>query len=371
MADQTNYDDILNQLNNPSSIGGGNQGKYGEGQITSIQNLLDQAKEGVLAGQIHVNDYSDAVNKAVKFASQQVGSIASRGNAAAGAINPVWQNFQSAGYVTADAGKWVPQLGFSRQEWAKVPQSALPTQNDVDTGIFDPGSVPFSRIAPTTGGAAPRTPTDGGQFSTLPVPGGTTNPANLPTFTPTTPANIDLTGTRGQAELEAQRQAGELQQAALAQYSTKQQGLTSLAQALADSEQKQFSLAIPQLAEQANTSGIYRSTGFGEALASQYAQLEAQRQAQLATAGYGATTDYANSLGDIANTATGLQTGGLGRSNSLTDLIQSQNFASSMLGRQLDAARANAPSAKTQNIAAGGQAVGGIAHATGAAKTAI
>lgn len=367
MASQTNYDDILKQLNDPGSIASG--GSYGEGQIGNIHSLLDQAKEGVLAGKINVNDYSDAVNKAIQFASQQVGSIAGKGSKAAGAVNGLWQGLQTAGYVTADAGKWTPQLGFSRQEWAKVPESVLPSQTDVDKGIFDPGSVPFSRLAPNTGGTSPQTPTDGGQFSTLPLGGN--NPNGLPTFTPTTPANIDLTGARGQAELEAQRQAGELQNAALAQYQTKQQGLSSLAQSLADNEQKQFGLAIPTLAEQANTSGIYRSTGFGEALARQYASLDAQRQNQLATLGYGATTDYANSLGDIANTATGLQTGGLGRSNSLSDLIMQQNFAGNLASQQINAARANAPSGKTQNIATGAQAAGGIGTAIGSAKTAV
>ncbi len=106
-----------------------------------------------------------------------------------------------------------------------------------------------------------------------------------------------------------------------------------------------FNQSIPDLAEQANTKGILRSTGFGDSLARQYTNLTANTQGQLALqgindrntllgqqagltqAGLSNADTYANGLTDVVNTKIGADNAGLQRNFSLADYQKQLNDA--------------------------------------------
>lgn len=370
-------------------------GSYGEGAVQDIYDQLEDLKSKVQSGSLNLVDFQGKAAPLVKKASEITGQIAGKGGSAANAVNPIWQKFQSDGYVTAQAGKWVPQLPFSQQEYAKLPNAVLPTQDDITKGVFDPNAAPMQRIQ-TPGGGSSNNPANG-------VPA--VNPAlgpngqPLPGITPTVPAGVDTRTGQGAIDLQGAQNAAQLQDAlnkqfqinqqavgqlkegiagipdvfrqegtsqqqqlqALAdqQKSSRSQSLTDLGGILAQNQQNQFNAAIPDLAEQANTAGMYRSTGFGNILAQKYAQLTANTQNQLAqqgisdresylqaqqgalntqlgfsgqganaqatgmqtgaSAGAGALQAYGSGLGDVANAQIGMQNAGLQRQFSLTD----------------------------------------------------
>ncbi len=100
-----------------------------------------------------------------------------------------------------------------------------------------------------------------------------------------------------------------------------------LAETLAADRTEAFNRAIPQIAEHANTKGIYRSTGFGDLLANKYTDLTRDVQTKLGEAEYGDSEKYVGGLGDIANVRAGLQTSGLQREFSLDDASRSADLA--------------------------------------------
>lgn len=105
-------------------------------------------------------------------------------------------------------------------------------------------------------------------------------------------------------------------------YALRQQQLNDLAGVLASNRQKNMDFAIPQIAENANVSGVYRSTGFGNALAQKNAELMAADQNTIARAGI-----------DNTDILTGGNDSALGRDLSLGDFGRDLK-ASSTLGAQ-------------------------------------
>lgn len=387
---------------NPSSIPA--PGTYGEGQVINIREMLKQLRDNVSTGKMTLLEYNTVAAPLVQQAYQSSTAIGGGGSRAANSVVPYWQDIMNNGYAAVRGGQVVSTIPFSAQEYAKLDPSTLPTQEDVKNGLFDPTSAPIQRYAPSP------TPTNTtGGTGTQPTP--TTNTGEpLPQVNPSIPAGVDTRTDQGLINLTGNQNAQLLQeilnkqydinQKAVGQYKTdmagvpdvyknegnnqydqlmgladqqksaRAQALTDLAGVLADQQLKSFNRAVPNLAEQANTSGIYRSTGFGDILARKYTELEQDRQNQLALqgisdrdqylsaqqaalgnklgysgqaaqqtantmetaagAGSSALQSYANGLSDVGNTAIGAANAGLQRSFSLQDFITQQAAAQKM-----------------------------------------
>lgn len=430
----------------------------GPGQVQAILDQLNALKAQVTSGQLSVTGFQQQASPLVQSAAQITGDYARGGSNAANAVNPIWQRIVDNNYVASRAGKWVSTLPFSSQEYAQLPESVLPSQKDVQNGLFDPSTAPSQRYQNTAPTAPPSVsivppvagpqPTDR-NLNTLPVPGETNpntgapvtqpgTPTPLPQVTPQLPPGLDTRTEQGQVALQGQSNAATLQDALNKQYQTnnlavnqlaqglqgipgvyKQEGaseqqqlleladkqksarsqaLTDMAGLLATNQQNLFNRAIPNLAEQANTSGIYRSTGFGDILANKYANLtqdtqqqlamqglsdrdaylqaqsgalnqglgwqgqaantQGQNQTNIAGAGASALQSYGSGLGDVANAAIGMQNAGLQRQFSLSDYITNQNAANALASKM-------APPSATGKASPGTQA--GISTALGVA----
>jgi len=269
---------------------------------------LENLKKEIQAGNMNVTDYAQ---KAADFSEDTSNLLASiqgtnEGPASLSRVSRLRQ------YFDMDTPTGLGQIQdvkipFSRTEYAKLDPNVLPTEDDVNKGLIARDAIPFQRY---------RNPTGGGVDEQG-------NPI---------PADINLGSDRGQAELEAQRQATQLKGTLEEQKTLRDQNRAQLAQLLADRQTESFNRAIPQLTEHANTQGILRSTGFGEQLAQKYTDLTADTQYQLAQQGLGDSEKYVGGLGDIANVKAGLQTGGLQRQFSLDDASRSLQMAYEMAG---------------------------------------
>lgn len=384
--------DIQTYANNPTSIPA--PGQYGQGQISNIQQMLQTMKDAVKNGQMSVTDYSKYSGPLISQAFQAATTIGGQGSAAASTVVPLWNQMQQSNFWTYQGGKVIASLPFSQQEYAALPSNVLPTQTDINNGTFNPTLAPLQRYQ-TPGGGTTNTPGTG----VTPTPVNGPNGQPLPQINPSLPPGTNTQTDQGQIALQGANNAASLQDAlnkqlqvnqqavgqlgqsissipgmytaegaaqqqqlqALAdqQKSARAQALTDLGTTLAQNQQNLFNQSIPDLAEQANTSGMYRSTGFGNILAQKYANLtqntqsalalqgisdrdaylQAQQQALGANLGYqgqatqaqatgaqtigsanaGALQAYGAGLGDVANVQIGMQNAGLQRQFSLQD----------------------------------------------------
>lgn len=235
------------------------------------------------------------------------------------------------------------KVPFTRTEYAQLNPTVLPTKNDVATGIISRDSMPFERFQGVDQQGAPTGALEG--------------QSGIPT-------DINLGSDRGAIELEAQRQAGQLQTAADEQKRIRAEGRAQLAAKLTDYQNEQFNRAIPQLAEQANTRGILRSTGFGEQLAQKYSDLTKDTEMELARYDLGDNEKYASAIGDIANVRAGLQTGGLQREFSLQDAQRSEDLAKYLA--QISQPSSSSGKTSGEKWAQGVTATGSLAQGAGA-----
>lgn len=326
-------------------------GQYGEGNVQLILNQLQDLKSQVQSGKLNLTDYQSQAEPLVKQATTYVQQIAGQGSKAASAVNPIWSQLQQQGFVTANGGKWVPQLPFSQQEYARLPDTVLPTQSDIDKGLFNPSQAPMNRIqqptpavnpGPTTTPGVTNPTTNQSTKDILDIVKGTNGPSDLTTDQGKLQNQGDINATQLAETLALQQQ---LKGQAVKDEGTaytgidqqRQKNLSDLADLLTKNQMDQFNRAVPDLAEQANTSGILRSTGFGDILARKYADLGKDTSTQLALQGlndratalgeqtgmvgqnYTNATDYANGLTDVVNTKIGADNAGLQRSFSLQD----------------------------------------------------
>lgn len=412
------------------------------GGASAVQKLLDQAnelKQQVANGTLKLVDFQGQLAKIVADAADTTAATSRGGSQAANSVNPIWQQFQNSGFVANRAGQWVPTMPFSQQEYAKLPETVLPTQTDAKTGMFDPTGAPLQRYRQDQqpqidGGLLPKGPS---------APGGTP----LPQIDTQLPGGVDARTEQGQIALQGSTNAKTLQDALNQQFGVNQQAieqlkqglqgvpdiyrqegtsqqqqlnalaeqqkaaratsLTDLADILAKQQQQTFNTALPNLAEQANTSGIYRSTGFGDQLARYYSQLEAQRQNQLALqglsdreaylgaqqgalqtglgwsgqgameqagnqktiagAGASALQSYGSGLGDVANAMIQGQNAGLQRQFSLSDFYTQQRAANDLASKMAPAPQTGKASPGTQAAIGTGLGVAKIGAGVGKA----
>lgn len=335
--------------------------------------VLEAMKKDMKDGNLSITDYASVADDLGKGAVDYLNQLTThgKGNAEAamanmGRLKP-FIDLGPSGREYADF-----KVPFTRNEYARLDESVLPTQDDVAKGLISRTAVPFERYRATN-------LTDG-QTSAQEnnVPGSTTAVTQDGTLGTTVggaiPTDIDLRTDRGEVETEAQRQAKQLQVTLEQQKALREESLAKLSKTLADSQMEQFNRAIPNLAEQANTAGIYRSTGFGDILARQFSDLEKDRQTEFAKQAYGISDQYASGLGDVANTRVGLQTGGLQRQFSLEDAERSLALAQQM-SQQNQASGSSGKSGSGVGTLAGaaigglgaGLATGGLGAGQGAA----
>lgn len=141
------------------------------------------------------------------------------------------------------------------------------------------------------------------------------------------PNDISISSDRGKVEEEAAREQGQSQTSLDAQTAYRKQGLNDLAGILATNQKNLLDQSVPDLAEQANNQGIFRSTGYGNILANKASQLTSATQNQLALQGIQNQNLTAAGMGDINDNKLAMQQAGLQRQFTLDDFSKNVDAA--------------------------------------------
>jgi hypothetical protein len=214
-------------------------------------------------------------------------------------VNPLWNQITTGGYANAVNGRWTATAPFSREEYAKLPDNVLPTQEDVSKGLFDPSAVPFTR------------------FRT----GATDSTSNIPN-------TINLGSDRGTIEQEAAREQGQSMNVLGQQRDIRQGVLSGLMPILQQQADAQFKYDLPDIKEGLQANGVFTSdSAMANAVAREKANLLAPQLSALAQYGIGANDQYASGLGSILGQQQGLQQGGLQRQFSVNDFNRQADLA--------------------------------------------
>lgn len=358
-------------------------GTYGEGQVYQMVDQLRQMKADVIAGKMTLADFQDQAGQLVPKINSLTGSISSKGSGAANAVNPAWKAMQDEGFTATQNGKMVAGMPFTRQEYAKLPNNVLPTQDDINSGLFDPSAAPLQRVQtaptptdqpvtppPASGPATPQpttpppgfTPTNPAQDGNNPATG-TAVPINndrvggAPVFTanPNNPgpnggliqngtqAAMDSSQIANEAALQAQL-ATQSQQGVTAQRAKYLKDLTGL---LNQNAQNQLNDQAPGIMEDLNSRGLLRSSALGNSMATAAKSLTANTTNQLAQQAIAGETSDLGNLTGIQNTYNQGRNSALQRQFSVED-YNNQLAAGKALGDQYANIKPQTPSTKTQ-----------------------
>lgn len=133
------------------------------------------------------------------------------------------------------------------------------------------------------------------------------------------PEDIQYGSDQYNIEKEGIRQKLQAENTAATQKTQRASQLSDLASLLSTQADTNFARSIPKIAEDANTGGIFRSTGYGNALAEQQKQLQEDVASKVSQQGLQDRAADTQSLSDILTAAQGFQTSGLERTFSLED----------------------------------------------------
>jgi hypothetical protein len=323
---------------NPASIPGA--GKYAEGRISNGYQALQSLKEMVKKGEITLTDYynyAEPISKQVANIGYQLSSGGSRSANAASAAGYI--NFLNDGYAKNVNGQWQTLLPFTRTEYAKLPDNVLPTQSDINQGLFDPLLAPLQRLRQTA--PTPQTNPGPGTPSTQPgVTPGATTPTNqtgtAPLFTanPNNPAPYGgLQSQNSEAAFDAQKIAQEAalqqqlaQQALEARATQRKKYMEDLSGILMNQQNQAFQESNPVIQEELNAKGLLRSSELGNALSRELKSLQGTTTSQLAKYGTDAEMADLNDLKGIQDSYNQARNSALQRQFSVEDY-----------GRQIDA----------------------------------
>lgn len=303
-------DQIRTWAEDPSKIP--TSGSYGEGLIGNGYQALKDLKGLVQKGRITLTEYSELADPIARKVAGYGNAVASSGSGAASAVTAAgFQQFLSDGYAINQNGQWTMRLPFTKQEYAKLPESALPTQEDINSGMFDPTMAPLQRVR--TSPAPQPNPGPGGGNQTGPTP--TNQTGNSPVFTanPNNPPPYGgLESNNQQANIDAQKIAQEaaLQQqlavqAAQERASQRQKYLNDLTGVLQSEQDRAFNTNAPDIMEQLNSRGLLQSSELGNAFAREKSRLSGITTDALAKYGIeGQTADLTDlkSIQDMYNT---------------------------------------------------------------------
>lgn len=357
-------DQIRQFAANPSSIPNG--GTYGEGRAYGIADIIAGLRSQIQTGALNVSDYFNIADPLIKQFSQDI-NISTQGSRQANAINPALQQLQSMGALKVSNGQITSILPFSSREYANLPESVLPTRDEVNSGRIPLDLLPpVQRFRPDT----PSTPAPGvgGQPGGAPgsQTGGSTqipdpkNPGqfiNVPIVGDPLQNSVPKTIDQSVIEQESQRQAEQSRQAYEAENAIRTQRLSDLGDLLTKRENTQFSQDTPGIYEDLNSRGLLQSSELGNSLAKERAKLAAASADTLTSQGLTDRDAQIQSISDILGRSQQFQTSGLERRFTLEDFNREQDAAKA-LGSQY------APSVKSGNSVLSG-ALGGAA--TGAA----
>lgn len=358
-------DDLLDDARNWNAMknkaGGSNLG-----HIQYASDLLPRLKDAVQKGKLTVTDYMSVAEPLIGNLSKAVGAYAAGGSGNASQVNPIWSALQADGFVTANNGRWVSPLPFSRSEYAKLPENVLPTQEEAKQGTFDSRLAPMERYRPPTpvtpqvnpGPTTPTQPTVTQPTVTQPT---TTLPG--PAQTTTTPyggleggmteGGFDEKKLLAEAELAKKLRGETLDQ----QRTLRQQMLDDLSGVLVKQQQAQLGDQMPGIYEDLNTRGLLRSSALGEKVGLEASKLARQTSEQLALRGITDRDSYIGGLGTVQDTYL------TGRENALNRRFSLEDFDRQLrAGKELGAAaipNISQPSGKGAGALQGG--IGGAA----------
>lgn len=335
------------------------------GQVALTLKTLNELKAQMQAGKLTVAQYQQIIEPNVGYLNQIIGGGLSSGQQGAQAAKDAGAQTILDTFLRYDptTSKYVTALPFTGTEYAQLPNSALPTQDDVQKGLFDPKLAPISRFqtGPDAGPQAPGSPAG------TPNTGGTTIPGvdqtgktsgGIPSGGITggnTPGGID-----SQKLLDEANYANQLRQNTMAGNQTQQDAyIKQIGDLLQKQQDATFKQDSPGIYEDLNSRGLLRSSALGDRLSKEAAILSGQTSNQLGQVALG--QDLQNLNQNTLNTGAliGDRQSAIGRQFSLEDYA-----------RQLDAAQRLGSNVAPTIRASGGKGAAGGAltgAATGAA----
>ncbi len=370
-------DEIKKFSQTPASIPA--PGRYGEGQVVYISQMLDTLKSAVKDGSLSLVEFQGLVPTLAKQAQRTAVNAGGRGGSGS-----TWQSIVDAGFADGNGKMTNP---FTNQEYAQLPTKVLPTQQDINTGMFDTHQAPVQRIAPPTpttpqvnpgvDGSTPIVPAvptqtpDQAATNTTPgvsTPNAQTGDAPVFTANPNNPSPYGgLQSTNSQASLDAQKIADEaaLQQQLSVQAANERAGkrkgyLNDLSSLITQQNNQTLTENLPGLQEKLNSQGLLRSSELGNQIATQQKSLAQTSANALGQAGLQAEQqdlgDY-KSIQDLYNQS---RNEALSRQFSVED-YNNQIAAGKALGDQYASLKPNAVKGGK------GQAVGTVVGGVGGA----
>lgn len=312
---------------------------------------LGDLKNAVQTGQLSLVDYQGALEALAEPLTQQFNSYTQQGQSAANltksVATPLYKYFDfKAGETDVQGIK----LGFTKQEYAKLPESVLPTKEQVTQGLFNETLAPIRRYRPGTPSNV-GTGTTGNQTVTLPG-----DPLG----------NTVVTDPRQrQIEEEALRQEEQSRLMAEQSKATREAQLTELADLLTKRSQEVFNLEKPGMYEDLNTRGLLRSSALGDRLSTRAQELERENQNALAQIKLGYGEQNLTDIQNILANKQGFQTAGLQARLGLEDAEAQKQLAMTLA----ELSKPKQPSGKTsgekwaQGISVGADAAGTIIKA--------
>lgn len=278
-------------------------------QVGQYYQQVNDLKQQVMSGKLSLSDYQAQAEPIIKKAASLTYQAASSGANNANAVVPVWNQFVQGGFSNNNTLSPTVTMPFSRQEYAKLPDEVLPTQADINKGLFDPTTAPLQRIRPNpqpqvNPGTSPTSqpippgqtagPTPTNQTGDSPI--FTANPNNPPPYggleSNNQQANIDAQKIAQEAALQQQLAA----QAANERASKRQQYLQDLSGILQQQQDRVFKEDSPGIYEDLNSRGLLRSSELGNALAREQKSLSGTTSEQLSKYALDANTQ---DLGDL------------------------------------------------------------------------
>lgn len=133
--------------------------------------------------------------------------------------------------------------------------------------------------------------------------------------------------SRNAVETEAERQRQQIEEATYKKSRIASSRLEELKQLLAQEESRKFNQAIPSIAESAQAQGFLETSGFGNALARERANLAGQTQYELARQSLSDRDIELGGIDEASKVGRDLQVAGLERQFSENDLTRSERLA--------------------------------------------
>jgi hypothetical protein len=250
---------------------------------TRLSELRDYAlslRKNLDAGQIDFNEYIKEARRVREEAAPLEAQIAGSGSAGASQIRDFQRQLEEITGLAQVMGN--PQDGFN----------------------YKPGVILSREYQPQI------------RESLLPK---NLTPEERQEFLSSIPEDIEYGSDRYNLEREGIRQKLQAKGTAATQKTQRAQFLQDLTGALSDYQRGEFESSIPGIAEDANTQGIFRSTGYGEALARKQTDLTRETGNILRMAALEGQEQDINAIGEADRIAREFQTSALSREFSLGD----------------------------------------------------